>query len=287
MPRSTDPKKNLEHARLTSADPDMCDDILSEIAAADSKLSPLDLQRRMSEKYGYDRRAVFAAVRQLTDEGELNYIEACGHTQLELSFNRPIRVSQQVILSPAGLAPPDVEDSTVVFLQHGAAFGDGRHPSTRLALQGIEVVIDELLSPQEVAQSSVLDVGTGTGVLVVAAVKLGFGSGLGLDTDPCAVSEATVNVRLNNLGSRIQITGQPVETITRQFALVSANLRWPTLKSLRHRIQHVLTPNGAAVFSGIRAGELDAVIEWYGMAGFECRWHRIRRGWASAILQPL
>lgn len=284
MPRSTKPAKNLDSPQPHPAAGNVRDDVLAAVAAAASKLTPLDLLRRVIGINRHTRRQIRAAIRQLMAQGELNYIHAGGRTLIELSFNRPVQVSKRIILVPAGRSVTVCDDAIVVIIKPGASFGDGRHPSTRLALAGVEVACKLLCAQRDLALASVLDIGTGSGVLVLAAVKLGFGQGLGLDIDPCAVSEAVTNAGLNHLESRIQIAQQSLEKRAQRFALITANLRWPTLRSARNRIRTMLEPGGLAVLSGIKADEISAVIDWYAAAGFRCRRRQVRHDWASAVL---
>ncbi|HEY5961817.1 MAG TPA: 50S ribosomal protein L11 methyltransferase, partial [Polyangiaceae bacterium] len=97
-------------------------------------------------------------------------------------------------------------------------FGDGSHPTTRLASQATEAYC--------VAHSgcSVLDVGTGNGVLSLVAAMSGAGSTLGLDVDAEAVAAAEENARLNALEARCRFSTADVATLEAEFDLVVANL---------------------------------------------------------------
>ena len=285
MPRSTNPENNPDAFCITSVGHDVKADVLLAVTEAASKITSVDLQRQLFERFRYPNRAVRAAVKDLIDEGELNYINVAGRTLIERSFNRPVLVSRRIVLAPAGYAGEDNKDKETVFIQQGAAFGDGRHPTTRLALMGIEVVIDELMSERDVADGLVLDIGTGSGVLVVAAIRLGFSKGVGIDIDPCAVSEATANAELNQLGGCIEISDQSLETLDVPFDLICANLRWPTLKSMRNKLKQRMEPDGALILSGIKATEMDTLIDWYSKADFKCKWHSSQDDWAGVVLQ--
>ena len=285
MPPSISHEKKPESFRTVSADHDVKADVLFAVTAAASKLTSIDLQRQLSEKFRYSNRTVRAAVKDLIDEGELNYINVAGRTFVEKAFNRPVRVSRRIVLAPAGTDGSDNSDTVTVLIRQGAAFGDGRHPTTRLALMGIEVAIDEVMSERDVTYGKVLDIGTGSGVLVVASIRLGFSHGVGIDIDPCAVSEATANVELNQLSGRIEISDRDFETLYGSFDLICANLRWPTLKSLCNQIKGRMKPHGALVLSGIKETEVKTLVDWYEMADFECRWQSSENDWAAVVLR--
>jgi ribosomal protein L11 methyltransferase len=182
---------------------------------------------------------------------------------------------------PYRCKPKDV----LVQIKPGASFGIGRHPSTRLAIKGIEFV---LLGDQAVDRrkdSFVLDIGTGSGVLILAAVLGGMGGGLGIDIDSCARVEATANVKINGLEDRIRISGQSLETLDQRFSMVLANLRYPSLKRLFARLTEVTDKKGTLILSGIRNGEVDDLLEIYTKTCFECLWTANELGWAGVVLQ--
>jgi ribosomal protein L11 methyltransferase len=286
MPRSTDPEKHPEQSHPTSDGAAVRENMLAVIAAATSKITPVTLQRKLRKAFGYDRRKVRNALAGLVAKGELNYIDEAGRTIVEMAFNRPVRVSRKIFLVPAGHTLEDEKNKLPVVIQPGAAFGDGRHPSTRLALTGVEWAVDHLFPLSGRSAATVLDIGTGSGVLLVAALRLGIDSGIGLDIDPCAVSEATTNIRLNGLTARAAVSNHGIEKLDRKYELICANLRWPTLKSMRDPIKRRLRPAGALVVSGIQSVEVTALTDWYAKANFQCRWRSGRCNWAAAVLQP-
>lgn len=285
MPRHTGIAALADRGRSSAGD-DVREAVRAAIAASASKLSIGDLQRMVRETGRCDRRLVHAVIRELVAEGELAYAEVNGRTVIEPSFDRPVRVSQRIVLAPpqrstASESPRDV----TVLLQAGAAFGDGRHPSTRLALDGIDTAHCRFMAGMDPAGEAVLDIGTGSGVLVIAAVLLGFDRGVGLDIDSAARAEASANVALNALAGRILIADRPLEELQGRFAMVAANLRWPTLKRLRDRISALLMPEGVLVSAGLQPAELNVAVRWYAVAGYECRWSRSLHGWSAAVLQ--
>ena len=188
-----------------------------------------------------------------------------------------------MLTPPARPVPPGPGD-IVVRLRPGASFGVGRHPTTRLALQGIEFALRGDAAARSRTGSRVLDIGTGSGVLAIAAVKLGIENGVGLDIDPCAVAEASHNVRLNGLAGRIEISDRSLEGLDGVFSLVVANLRLPTLVCLAAPIAALTMPGGALVVSGVQQEEQAAVFAAYGRQRFECAWSVAENRWAGLVL---
>jgi ribosomal protein L11 methyltransferase len=251
---------------------------------AGRRQTPADILKRLSHPPVFPRTCVQDAIRELVASGALAYTAEHGRTFLEPSFNRPVRVSERIVLSPPDHDVAPGPGEIVVYLRPGAAFGVGRHPTTRLALRGIEFALSRDDAARRRAGSRVLDIGTGSGVLAIAAVRLGIENGVGLDLDPCAVVEAAQNVSLNGLAGRIEISDRGLERIDAVFSLVVANLRWPTLERLAATLAVLTKPGGALVVSGVQHAEQEAVVAAYGRQQFECAWSLAEDRWVGLVL---
>lgn len=246
-----------------------------------SRRTPAEILKSFGRPPAGSRRAVQEAIRALVAAGELAYTFEHGRTFLEPSFDRPVRVSARIILAPPGRAAAADAAAAVVRIAPGASFGVGRHPTTRLALRGIDFAAGRR---EAAAGGAVLDVGTGTGVLVIAAVKLGLAGGIGIDLDPVAVAEARQNVALNGLAGRIDISDRPLEALGGGFALAAANLRTPTLVALAAPLCGRVAPGGGLVLSGIRQGEVPALLAAFEAEGFRRIWEDAEDDWAGVVL---
>jgi len=226
-------------------------------------------------------------IRDLVFSGELTYTYEFGSTFLERSFTKPVRISRYVVLNPPGQPYRSKPNDVLVQIRPGAAFGIGRHPSTRLAIKGIEFVLlgDQALDKGK--DSTVLDIGTGSGILILTAVLGGMDRGLGIDIDSCARVEAAANVTINGLEDRIRISGRSLETINQQFTLVLANLRYPSLKKLFARLHEVTDTRGILILSGIKNDEVADLLEVYTKTYFKCLWTVNELGWAGVVFQKI
>jgi len=251
---------------------------------AGRRQTPADILKTLSHPPLFPKALVQNAIRELVASGDLAYTAEHGRTFLEPSFDRPVRVSEHIVLTPPERDVPPGPGDIVVRLRPGAAFGVGRHPTTRLALRGIEFALSRDGAARRRAGSSVLDIGTGSGVLAIAAVKLGIENGVGIDIDPCAVAEAAQNVSLNGLAGRIEVCDRGLERIDRVFSLVVANLRRPTLERLAAPIAALTMPGAALVVSGVLQEEHEAVVAAYGRQRFECAWSVAEDRWVGLVL---
>ena len=258
-------------------------EILKFVSTTPSRLTPPALEKALSKNTHLHRKEIKTLIKELVDRGELTYTYEFGSTFLEMSFNKPIRISNSVVIKPPGHHYRSESQEVVLKIKPGASFGDGRHPTTRLAVRGIEHVVKKCETdlPSLEQKRNVLDIGTGSGILVLAAVKLGMSSGVGIDIDPCARAEARENILINDLTPWIEISDQYLETIDESYFLVTANLRLPTLKKISPLLRKIVYPHGFMVISGVRSHEIDDLIAKYATKGFEKLWMENEHDWTG------
>jgi len=175
----------------------------------------------------------------------------------------------------------------VINLAQGASFGTGQHPTTRLAVKGIDYTLKECGHFKEKKKVCLLDVGTGSGILVIAAVLLGIKKGIAIDIDPCAIAEAGENIKINGLEDRIDICDRAFEKIDRVFSMVTANLRYPTIKRMLPYMYETVHKKGFLVLSGIKTDEIKELLDIYQGKGFLCRWKEVEQDWAGVVFEKI
>jgi ribosomal protein L11 methyltransferase len=261
--------------------------VLQVVADSTVRVTPPALEKTLMESHGLTRNQIKAVIRDLVSAGELVYTYEFGSTFLELSFNKPVRVSTHVVLKPPGHHFQPQSQDVVIKIKPGAAFGDGRHPTSRLAVRGIEYVLKQFNTDVTADPSRVLDIGTGSGILVLTSVRMGIDRGVGIDIDPAARSEARENVSLNLLAEQIDISDQYLESIEGPFILVTANLRYPTLKKIGSYLRKITVPEGFIVFSGIRSHESADLIKAYDRKSFETLWQDETHDWTGVVFKRI
>jgi ribosomal protein L11 methyltransferase len=258
---------------------------LDIVATSSAKTTPSALEKRLFKEYALNKRQIKAVIRNLVAGGELAYTYEYGSTFLERSFAKPVRVSKHIVLQPPGHHHSSDPKDVVVKIKPGASFGAGNHPTTRLAIKGIEFVLlgDRVVDKRN--DTRVLDIGTGSGVLLITAILCGMKSGLGVDIDVCARVEAAENVRINALEDRVAISGQSLADIHQRFSVILANLRFPSLKKMLSQINERADTNCFLIFSGIRDYELDDLLKVYQQIQFEMVWTDNELGWSGVVLR--
>ena len=249
------------------------------------RMPPDQIIKDLGGRLKIRKNRVQRAIRDLVAAGELAYTFEHGRTFLEPSFDRPVRVGERIVLTPPGKEFHPGLGDLVICIAPGVSFGGGRHPSTRLALRGVEFALTHWEKPLAGPGSRMLDIGTGSGVLAIAALKLGIESGLGIDLDPCAVAEAKANLRLNGLEGRAFISDAPIESIRGSFALIAANLRLPTLLCLAPAIAGWASRGTAVVISGIRLEEAQTLLSVYKNQSFVETWRDDEDDWMGLALR--
>lgn len=259
-------------------------EVIRMVSESQSRLTPVRLEKDISQRFALSGKQAKSFIRQLVRKGELIYTYQYGCTFLEQSFNRPVRISKYVVLKPPGIPYDAGNNEIVAVISPGAAFGTGQHPTTRLAIRGIEYALRDCTDFKDKSGTCLLDIGTGSGVLAITAALMGIEKGIGTDIDPCALAESRENIRRNGLESRIEIQNRAAEDIRGPFSVILANLRYPTLARIYSHLAEITDKNGMLILSGIKAEELPNLLKIYS-ARFECQWNRTENDWAGAVLK--
>jgi len=157
------------------------------------------------------------------------------------------------IIAPPWDLPPDDGAATVIVIEPSMGFGTGHHATTRMCLR--------LLSEIDVADATVLDLGTGSGVLSMAAALMGARSVIGIDIDQDAIDSAEASARMNTLPDTIAFQVLDFRNDPPTPAdLVLANLTGGMLTSSAAAIAALVRPHGRLILSGFDHTEVDRVI---------------------------
>ncbi len=170
----------------------------------------------------------------------------------------PFLLTPRIRLVPPWVPRPAKEgDEILLELEPGRAFGTGLHASTSL----ISEILDE--SAPALKDCELLDVGTGSGILALVALLYGAARAVAIDIDADVVEVVQENAARNGLGDRIEAREGTVESITRTFPWVLANIEARVLRPLAGELSRVLAPGGTLVLSGILESEHDEMVHIY------------------------
>lgn len=146
-------------------------------------------------------------------------------------------------------------DSLVINMDPGLAFGTGTHQTTSLCL--------EYLDSNPPKNLHVIDFGCGTGVLAIAAAKLGAVSVIAIDNDPQAVLSSKENVAKNNCENIISTIHSIDQKDGNQCDLLIANILANPIVELEPLFSDLVYSNGLLLLSGILKEQVDRVVNCY------------------------
>jgi ribosomal protein L11 methyltransferase len=256
------------------------------IEESDRKLSPGAIENILLSDCALPRRTIRNALHSLIADGELEYTYAFGSSYVETSFNRPVRISDAVVVKPFNMTYPAKPTDIVIDIFPGVSFGSGTHPTTRLSVRGIEYALKDRRLIHDFKDTAILDIGTGSGILAICAMKFGIETGIGVDTDPCSINEAKKNAQINHLEDRLYIS-KPVVFRDQKFSMIAANLRFPDIMTIFPVIAEHSAPLAPVVLSGLRPEETEPVLSLYAENHFQCLSVSEEKNWSCLVLQKL
>lgn len=238
-------------------------EILSLLSNEHPRCTPIHLERVITQRVPMTTRRVFRSVlKDLLTTGHLTYTQHFSTTHIEINYQRPFKVSDRFVLSPANFSRDADEKEIVIQLNDGSSFGAGDHPTTRMMLRGMDYVIQPKSVWGAEGIRRALDIGTGSGVLAIAAGALGVERVEGVDIDLMACHEANKNVKLNDLNDVVNISSGPLDIYYGQpFDLLLANLRPPTIRKLIPLMLEVTSSKAVWIISGCRKDEKERILK--------------------------
>jgi len=234
------------------------------------------------DAYVRDVAAALRASTSMTDPGLV--WSGQSHQEWAARWMQPVqarRVSERIVVAPAGGEAWHGDGDVVVRLEAGVGFGTAEHATTRGCLRLLAGLIQ--------AGDRVADIGTGSGILAVAAALLGARHVLAFEADPLACAGARRNAEVNGVADRVEVRERVVRAGDLQglppFDLILANLEGGVIAALLPDLAHALTARGALIVSGVTGGERPGVVAAAAAAGLEVHVQEELEGWWSAALR--
>jgi ribosomal protein L11 methyltransferase len=170
----------------------------------------------------------------------------------------PLRFGQRLWVIPDETTQLP-ENAAELVLEPGLAFGTGKHPTTAMCLEWLEL--------QELEDRHVLDYGCGSGILGLAAARLGAASVCMTDIDEQALIASRENAGRNRLEERAYVTFPDKIEESVQFDVLVANILSGTLIELGPRLDRLMRSGATMAITGILAEQAEDVTKaWSGWA---------------------
>jgi ribosomal protein L11 methyltransferase len=186
---------------------------------------------------------------------------------------RPVPLTPRLLLAPTTVAAPKLgRAQSLILYQPALAFGDGDHPTTRLASRAIE------RHYRKTPSGALLDIGAGTGVLSFVAVCSGARRALGTDIDPTAIEAARLNAALNGFAKQTRFA-LPSARIAGDFDLAVINIELRPLLQVLGALPAAARRVPKLYVTGFLASQLAEVTEAVEAAGFRPRRRSAEADW--------
>lgn len=177
--------------------------------------------------------------------------------------------------------PPPAE-CIPLLIDANAAFGTGRHESTR----GCLIALAALAEEARIARA--LDMGCGSGILAIAMAKLWDTSVLAVDNDAGAVRVAVENARLNGVAANIYARhgeGFRCAEVGQggPYDLIVENILADAICAMAPDLVRYLAPGGVAVLSGLLVEQAGEVLAAHAPLRLKHAWRL--DDWATLVVE--
>lgn len=233
---------------------------------------------------------VLAAVKELADFVDIGEatIEKTQTEDIDWMNNwkkywKPFYVDEKIMIKPTWETVEEVpEDTLVVEIDPGTAFGTGTHHTTRLCITQVNKFIQK--------DMSVLDVGCGSGILSIIALLLGAKEAIATDLDILAVNASIENAEVNGihpdvytvLQGNVITDGEFRQQVGKnKFDMVVANIFAEIIIPLSDVVKEMMKPGALFITSGIIDEREEDVREALLRNGFEILEVTHSGGWVS------
>ncbi|WP_266157007.1 50S ribosomal protein L11 methyltransferase [Dyella silvatica] len=168
---------------------------------------------------------------------------------------KPMPFGKRLWIYPWNIEPPADDDTVIVRLDPGLAFGSGTHPTTALCL--------EWLDGLDLHGKTLIDYGCGSGILAIAALKLGAAQAVGVDNDPQALTASADNAERNGVADRLSLF-LPEDHEAEPAEVFIANILAGPLGELAPTFAAAAQAGAPFAISGILQGQQDELLQRYG-----------------------
>ena len=152
------------------------------------------------------------------------------------------------------------DDSHLIRIYPGQAFGTGQHETTRLVIQAMTTL--------DMRGKRVLDAGCGTGILSIIAERLGASDVFGFDVDPDCRENMECHLEMNKTRHVKLDIGVLEDFQLEPYDVILANITINVLQQIWPQLPALLKPDGVLLNSGILATQEDEAMEALADAGF-------------------
>lgn len=169
-----------------------------------------------------------------------------------------------------------------IFLNPGAAFGTGQHPTTELVINAMQKI--------NLNGKEILDVGCGSGILGICAIKLGAKHATLIDIDDVAIESSLLNASTNKIEEKIDVVKEDIiynENKKLKGDVVFVNISSQVNLDFANNANNNVNPKGILIISGILPEYRNKTKEAYIKQGFELIQEYTLDNWITFVLRKI
>lgn len=195
-------------------------------------------------------------------------------------FFSPLPVGNRILIYQSWEDIKEFKPTRDILIQidPGMAFGTGKHPSTKLSLELIELSIKN--------GDIVADIGTGSGILAIASIKLGATMVVAVDQDLRSVEVAVQNCKINEVKDSVKLVcGDLLRPIKGKYDLIVSNISTPVLLSLIPESKAHLEIGGCLILAGMTVLGRRYILNCLERERFNLLKEIEQEGWVAVMAQ--
>jgi ribosomal protein L11 methyltransferase len=197
-------------------------------------------------------------------------------------YFKPIVVSDRIVVRPPwepALEIESNENTKVILIDPGMAFGTGTHETTRLCLQLLEKI--------DVKAHSFVDLGAGSGILAFYLMMQGALSGVAIEIEGAAVENMRANAALNHISQKLEMLCADIASYRplKTFDGLAANITSPVILEYLPVFTPWVKRGGWGVFSGINTTNAPEVERAFVNQGWIVKERLVENDWCGFLLE--
>lgn len=199
-------------------------------------------------------------------------------------YFKPIVVSDRIVVRPPwepALEIESNENTKVILIDPGMAFGTGTHETTRLCLQLLEKI--------DVKAHSFVDLGAGSGILAFYLMMQGASSGVAIEIEGAAVENMRANAALNHISQKLEMLCADIASYRplKTFDGLAANITSPVILEYLPVFTPWVKRGGWGVFSGINTTNAPEVERAFVNQGWIVKKRLVENDWCGFLLEKV
>lgn len=167
-----------------------------------------------------------------------------------------------------------------IYLNPGAAFGTGQHPTTELVITAMQKL--------NLKNKTVLDVGCGSGILGICAIKLGAKHATLIDIDDVAIESSLLNAATNKIEDKVSVIKEDIiykENTELKGDVIFVNISSMVNLDYANNVNNNINTNGILILSGILPEYRSKIKDAYTKQGFDILDEYTLDNWITFVLR--